>query len=1734
MADLKLKLVIDADGSASTRVVDKAGKSLQKFGNEADKAEKKTAFFSSTIGRMHAYLGGITFGAAVSQVVLLTDGYKSMSAQLRSSTQDHGNLASMQQAVGEIALSTGAALGSTATTFARINRAVEEMGGNYQQTTVITQALNDALNINRATTAEAASAQIQFSQAIGSGVLRGEEFNSMMESAPTLMIALAQELGVTTGELRTMAEDGQLTADVVLPAMTASAEELRRKSEEMGLTIPQHWQNINTSLTQYMGTSQTANGLNDALGESLKLVGENIGLIINAGIGLAGAGIARMMGNASQSALKWAQDTRTTIAAQQALRIATVESTTASARAAQQKLATAKVARGAAAAELASAQANQRQAQTAAQAVGANQAQAAALQRVQVAQAQVRATSQTLAGATATATAATAANTAAMRANTLAARTMTTALNVGKGALALLGGPVGAVMVAAGAIGMFALSSKNAKIDSDNLARSVGGLRTTFDNMSAAALAVEIRKAGTAIQKMEEGVARARQERNNLKSKQYVRLGEARKQVQRELAESNEDLRLKEEQLNDARLTRAIAEEHLIDLESERTGATSKQTTAQTKANKAQTEATALIKKHLPQLDKIAELQKDREKITRGAAASDKDAERAVKALDSEIKKLSDSLDDNAGSSKGATDQLSDYEKALQDTLKAATPLRTAQRGHQTELQNLETLLQRGKISQEEHNAAVTDAWVELVKVQNEVSGYSVEMERAEKQTQKNEQVTKQQTQEYQQLYDKLYPVEALTKTYHQEVAILTERMTLAGASTEQIRDAQERLGVQFGQSAIEASGAGEKIKETAKETAGVYGEVWKSAFNRLDGIAKQGWRDMIDGTKSVGDTLKDWFKDLLAELAHTALTKPIVIGLTSMMSGGAGNAVAGAASSALGGSGAGGAAGAGSLLTAGPSFGYATLGTGLVAGAAGYAVGSQLGGYGGEVGAAGSMVGMVLGGPIGAAIGTAIGSAIGSMFGQKWETRSSGYALNIDKGQLNGQEFVKERKKRSFGRRSRYRTTFSDMNSEVEEAVADGIDQFVMLGDSIGGYFGHSVSEIDSALMGFSTEVEKIKIGSKDAPAQIEEKLTAWVNKTGGQIVTAMVPELGPAIERAGDRASEVIQPLLAVPQHLQNWESAASQLAEISGKLVMPIDAMADQYLTLEGLQIQGSTPDQIMSEINAWIAEKGGQLLQAVMPEFSGAIQAAGDRTGEIVQPLINIASYLSEDWAPAVQQAFAQQAADSYTAVQKQLAAYDGSVEATQQLSGVVQERYQVEEALLLQIDAIAGSVTEMTGGIKDRLERMQRSDAEQIEWLTTRQQDLRNQLQNATDPNEINALVKEVTRLSGEQIGMLGEEGIKAYSKEFGTVASEISSFMDSVNQIAQDKLAENKSTVESQRDELSGGITEALSTGTASFILSAEELNAAQVAALAAVQQMSGVADEQLQNATQIASENLSGLAESVYGTFGETAGMMVEQAAETLGQLGTASDQHVGALAVLAADQLQALNAEIMTSNADMTAAGTAQTLEQIALVTEQATAALNTSNSELTSGASAALTQLGEFATSQLTGLGIETITAVGTLGTEIANISAANAEDLSATLSAAERVNETAAATVSTVGEVSEGLGLMVSNIEATTVDSMAAIVVATGDSANASVKIQQEAAGHIIDLQAAIAERMNAAAAAQMNAAQHTDNAAQHTDNAAANANVAADSLNNAAGAIISASQKLANSGGYKAP
>ncbi|WP_324730971.1 tape measure protein [Pseudomonas paeninsulae] len=219
---------------------------------------------------------------AAAEYANLADQGKLIETRLKLATKSQEEFNRAATEVRRIANENGAALTPVVQLYSRLAPVMREAGRSQEDILKVTEAVSKSLRISGASTAEATSTLIQFSQAMGSGVLRGEEFNALAENSPRLLQALADSLGVPTGALRDMAKAGELTSDVLANALIEQLPKLAKEAEAFGDTFGTASQRLQNAALDLVGAFDKLTGTSERATKAMVSAAEAIsGLAAN-------------------------------------------------------------------------------------------------------------------------------------------------------------------------------------------------------------------------------------------------------------------------------------------------------------------------------------------------------------------------------------------------------------------------------------------------------------------------------------------------------------------------------------------------------------------------------------------------------------------------------------------------------------------------------------------------------------------------------------------------------------------------------------------------------------------------------------------------------------------------------------------------------------------------------------------------------------------------------------------------------------------------------------------------------------------------------------------------------------------------------------------------------------------------------------------------------------------------------------------------------------------------------------------------------------------------------------------------------------------------------------------------------------------------------------------------------------------------------------------------------------
>lgn len=266
MSTVTLRIQVDKTGANEN--IDSVKRGLNDMGQEgAESGARAAGGVNSLKGAMDQcrqavglFLGVYAGIQTLASVARYADEYQSLSDRLRLATDSTAAFTAAQSGVFTIAQSTGTALSAVGGLYVSLANSTGELNLKQSELLTITEAITQSFVISGASAQQTDASVRQLSQAFASGVLRGDEFNSMMEGAPALASALASSLGVSVGQLRAMAAQGQLTSDVLANGLLRVAPELAAQFNQMGTTIGQAFTRLTNSLTRFIGEASESTG----------------------------------------------------------------------------------------------------------------------------------------------------------------------------------------------------------------------------------------------------------------------------------------------------------------------------------------------------------------------------------------------------------------------------------------------------------------------------------------------------------------------------------------------------------------------------------------------------------------------------------------------------------------------------------------------------------------------------------------------------------------------------------------------------------------------------------------------------------------------------------------------------------------------------------------------------------------------------------------------------------------------------------------------------------------------------------------------------------------------------------------------------------------------------------------------------------------------------------------------------------------------------------------------------------------------------------------------------------------------------------------------------------------------------------------------------------------------------------------------------------------------------------
>ncbi|EPO5351352.1 tape measure protein [Klebsiella michiganensis] len=488
---------VDMDTSrllAARREVDAAlnglNGSMGRLEASVNRTERSIGSMERTMSSLSGVAKGLLAALSVQQVASYADAWTELNNKVANSVRTGETQADVMQRIFDVSQATQSSLNGTATLYARLERGTRTYNTSAEDLTRLTTIINQGFAVSGATAQEAENAIIQLSQGIASGVLRGEEFNSVSEQGSRLMVALADSMGVSIGQLRAMAAQGQLTTDVVVKGLLSQGDAIGKEFANTTVSIAKGLQVAGNNVTKFFGENSTVKSFAAGFRDSVITISKNLETLSSVLLVVAG-----IMGSRYAGALAMATSAKISdIAASRQQLLAEKQQSQAALIAANSAQRKALADKEAALSSLALAQAEYNVAKGSAAEMLALDALIAAKTRATMASATLAEAE--LAQAAASTTAAT------------AARAASVGIGLAGKALSLIGGPAGAAMLAAAAIFYFWQKAQQAKEEALKFADSLDQVNKSIVAMNNSQLRGTIADANKSIRAQEEEVSK--------------------------------------------------------------------------------------------------------------------------------------------------------------------------------------------------------------------------------------------------------------------------------------------------------------------------------------------------------------------------------------------------------------------------------------------------------------------------------------------------------------------------------------------------------------------------------------------------------------------------------------------------------------------------------------------------------------------------------------------------------------------------------------------------------------------------------------------------------------------------------------------------------------------------------------------------------------------------------------------------------------------------------------------------------------------------------------------------------------------------------------------------------------------------------------------------------------------------------------------------------------------------
>ena len=275
-----MERAFDVDMSDFVGGVSDGKEKVRELNAELSKTGDKAAEAAGGLGKIGTVLAGFATLSFAKSLLDTADAMQSINSQVRQVTSSETEYLAVQRQLLEVANNTRASLESTSSLYVSTSRALKDYGYTQQEILQFTEATNNAMTIGGVQAEQQAAALLQLSQALGSGVLQGDEFKSIAEAAPILLDTIAEYMGKSRAEIKKLGSEGELTADVLFKAISGASGKFGEQAAKMPMTMGQALTVFSNNWQSMISRLLNDSGAMSGIASIIKMIADNLNLVV--------------------------------------------------------------------------------------------------------------------------------------------------------------------------------------------------------------------------------------------------------------------------------------------------------------------------------------------------------------------------------------------------------------------------------------------------------------------------------------------------------------------------------------------------------------------------------------------------------------------------------------------------------------------------------------------------------------------------------------------------------------------------------------------------------------------------------------------------------------------------------------------------------------------------------------------------------------------------------------------------------------------------------------------------------------------------------------------------------------------------------------------------------------------------------------------------------------------------------------------------------------------------------------------------------------------------------------------------------------------------------------------------------------------------------------------------------------------------------------------------------------